>query len=535
MAWYAVGIAAIFAVVAVLSLVIRGTGGRTADDAAQEAAAAASTTVAPDPRESPATTVDPDNPGAVPTDRVAYVTADGRVLSGIGANKPVEVATGAAIGPSGLGSLAVSPTGDLIAFVRNDGSVVTVPVEGGEQRILATDASKISIGDSPSLVWNSTSSQIAYRAVGTEAMVAERPTEQPPLSGPGAFRVPLPTGYLGDVVRIVDREGKAIQRIGDPSTRSVSGIATSSTDDFLLLETTIPGTSNPYTLSTASSGSDQISPTQFSADDPAFSPDGNFIVAVAPVGTRQELARISAVTFLRNVLTTDEAICAPVVSPDGTRIVYSAGKDCSKLMLISAKGGKPKEISPPARPGTPTFRSGRVAWTQDGHFIAFSDCRITDGPTRCSGDISFFDPDRGLLIPGPTATTVATVNRPLLADVKVSLALRGPVEYSGTFPVDAKSEADLGDFKDGSGTVDAALVDGDRSLRLKLKIEEGSQFGAGTMSIVDPDKGIDRTFTVTGSASLLGVRMANLSGIWISTDDLPFMSGEFKLSLGRDS
>lgn len=547
-AWYAGGVAAIFAVVALLSLVIRGSDSRTAADAARDAAQKSKSVSqatdaptappvggGPGSGKSSTTTVDPEKPGAIPTDRVAYLTADGRVLSGVGASSPVEVAKGAAIGPSGLGSMAIAPTGDLIAFVRSDGALVTVPVEGGTQKVLATDASKIRIGERPSLSWNSTSSAIVYRAVGTEAMVAKRPAVKPPLSSLRSFRVPLPTGYLGDVAKIVDRDGKSIQRIGDPSTRSIVGLTTSSMDDFLILESEIPGTSNPYTLATGSSNSDEISPTEFSADDPAFSPDGNFIVAVGPVGTRQELVRVSTVTFLRTVLATDDQICAPVVSPDGTRIVYSAGNGCSKLMLISSKGGKPKNISPPARPGTPTFEFGRVSWTQDGHFLAFSDCRISGGPVKCNGKISFFDPDRGLLIPGIEATTVATVTRPLLTDVNVRLALRGPIEYAGSFPVDSETEAKLKDFDGGAGLVDVTLVEGDKKLKLKLQVDKGSRFGAGTMTIVDPEKGIDRTFTITGSASLLGVRIASLSGIWISTDDLPFMSGEFRISVGRDT
>lgn len=541
-AWYAAGVAAIFAVVALLSLVIRGTGSSDEGEAVRQAAGATASTSAVGSTEGeaaegegPATSVDPNKPGIIPTDRVAYVTADGRVLSGIGASNPVEVASGAAIGPSGLGSLALAPTGDLIAFVRSDGALVTVPVEGGEQKVLATDVSRIAIGNHPSLAWNSTASQISYRAVGTEAMVAERPDKLPPLSGPGTFRVPLPTGYLGDVVKVVERDGKPVQRIGDPSTRSVKGFTTSTSDDFIVLETTIPGTSNPYTLGTATSGSKDISPTQLSGDDPTFSPDGNFIVAVGPVGTRQELVRVSTVTLLRTVLTTEDRICSPVVSPDGTRIVYATGPDCSKLMLISSKGGRPKEISPPSKPGTPTFKFGRVSWTQEGHFIAFSDCRIVDGPVVCGGKITFFDPDRSLLIPGVEATTVATVNRPLLSDVVARIALQGPVEYSGSFVVDANTEGELDDFKNGTGSVDVTLKDGDRSLALKLSLVDGSQFAAGTMSVKDPSKGIDRTFTVTGTASLLGVRIAALSGIWISTDDLPFMSGEFRISLSRDT
>ncbi|HTO01079.1 MAG TPA: hypothetical protein VL068_10430, partial [Microthrixaceae bacterium] len=149
-AWYAGGIAAVFVVIALLSWVIRGSGNGNADELASEVAKAKSQTAADQAAqndqsspgeadgESKAPPAKSTDAGVVPTDRVAYLTADGRVLSGIGANAPVEVASGAAIGSSGLGSLAISPTGDLIAFVRSDGALVTVPVQGSEHLQLTT-------------------------------------------------------------------------------------------------------------------------------------------------------------------------------------------------------------------------------------------------------------------------------------------------------------------------------------------------------------------------------------------------------------
>src|SRR5690242_17729315 len=111
LAWTVGGLAAALAVIALLAAVI-GTPGST--PSASGTGSATSTTTAP-------TTTVAHEDGAeeiVPTDVVAYLTADGRVLAGTGADTPIEIASGAALGPTGLGAVAVAPTGDLVAYVR---------------------------------------------------------------------------------------------------------------------------------------------------------------------------------------------------------------------------------------------------------------------------------------------------------------------------------------------------------------------------------------------------------------------------------
>ena len=49
----------------------------------------------------------------------------------------------------------------------------------------------------------------------------------------------------------------------------------------------------------------------------------------------------------------------------------------------------------------------------------------------------------------------------------------------------------------------------------------------------DPEQGIDRSFLVLGAPSIIGIRVVSLTGMWLSTDDLPFASGEFKLAVRR--
>jgi len=527
-AWAAAGIAGVLVVIGLLVMVIGVPTGSQGPGGGAAASTASTATVAP------STSRAPDSVDVLPSGRVAYVTADGRVWSAAGAETPVEVASAAALGPTGAAAIAVAPTGDLIAFVRTDGSLVTVPVAGGEPTVLAVDAVITDVGMRPSLAWDPTGAQIAYLAAGTAEMAAPRPDEPPPLSaGEGVFRDDLPTGALGNVVKIVDRTAVELQRIGDPSTRSMVAIAGSEADDFLVLESVNPETGEPYTLAVASSGVSEVTPTLLSADDPAFSPDGNFLVVVGPDKSGKELIRIALDTFSRTTLVSATDVCAPSVSPDSTRIAYGSGPDCSQLMLISAGGGTPVEITPPASPGSATFRYSELNWTAEGRYLVFADCRSTDGPVRCGGPVVFLDPDRRVVVPGAVATTVSAASVPLLGDLTLSIILAGPIEYTGTFPVDAETETELIDVDDTASRIDVEFIEGDRKLALSLQIEEGSQFATGQMTVVDPAAGIDRTFLVLGTASAIGVRVVSLTGIWMSAEDLPFVSGEFRLAVRR--
>ena len=138
-----------------------------------------------------------------------------------------------------------------------------------------------------------------------------------------------------------------------------------------------------------------------------------------------------------------------------------------------------------------------------------------------------------MAVPGTDATTVATLARPLLGDLTLSIIMAGPIQYEGTFAVDAEVEAELTDLDETTTRVDVVLTEGDQTLELHLQIEQGNQFATGQMRLVDPAQGIDRTFLVLGTASAIGVRVVSLSGLWVTTDDLPFVSGEFRLAVRR--
>lgn len=497
-----------------------------------ENAGTASTTSTTEPASSTTT------PPVPPTGPVVYVDAAGRLLLGEGADAPVELAADAAVGNAGLGAALMAPTGDVVAYVRSDGALVSLPVPiggvGGAPTVLAADAALDAVGYGPMLAWDPTGSQLAYLAVGTEAMVEPRPAEPPPLSSNfGVYRVPLPEGALGNVVKIVDRTGAEVVRIGDPSTRSMVGIASSQSDDLLLVESVAPDTGKPYTLALATAGSDELTPTVLSADDPAFSPDGDFIVLVGPDKSGQELVRVEADSLDRATLTSDESICDPTVSPDSTRIVYGAGEDCELLKLVSARGGAPIDITPPRRPGDTTFGVGSLGWTEDGRHVTFADCRRTDGPVRCGGPVTFLDPDRMAVTEGPTASTVSPLVRPLLQSLQLDLVMAGPIEYATSYQVSSEVEGQLTDIGEGTSRITVELAEEDRSLALDLQVQEGAKFATGTMTVVDPEAGIDRTFLVLATPSVIGVRVVSLTGLWISTDDLPVVSGEFRLAIRR--
>jgi hypothetical protein len=493
--------------------------------------AVTTTTVAEDPTSTTVASTPPDGP-------VAYVDADGRVLLGDGAGAPTELASDAAVGASDLGAIAVAPTGDVIAYVRTDGALIAMPVPiggvGEPPTVLATDVALDAIGTGPTLVWDPTGAQVAYIAVGTEDMAEPRPDEPPPLSSNvGVYRADLPTGALGNVVKVVDRTGAEVVRLGDPSTRSMVGIASSLSDDLLMLESVAPDTGKPYTLALATTGTDELTPTLLSADDPAFSPDGNFIVVVGPDKGGQELIRVATDTLDRATLTSEGSICQPAVSPDSTRIVYGAGEDCEQLKVVSSRGGAPVDITPPRRPGDTTFGVGALGWTQDGRHVTFADCRRTDGPVRCGGTVTFLDPDRMSVTDGPDASTVAPLVRPLLQSLQLDLVMSGPIEYSASYQVSAELEGELTELDEGTSRISAELTEGEQSLALDLQVKEGATFATGTLTVADPEAGIDRTFLVLATPSVIGVRVVSLSGVWISTDDLPVISGEFRLAVRR--
>ncbi|MFM7067884.1 MAG: hypothetical protein ACKOYM_00340, partial [Actinomycetes bacterium] len=144
---------------------------------------------------------------ATPTGTVAFITPTGEVLVGQGAAAPTSLGFGAAVGPSKVGAVALSPEADAVAWVSAQGSVVVRDLAGGAARVVANDAVVSAVGRAPVLAWSADGLQLAYVAVGTRDMIQPRRTNAP-ASGPDVFPSPLPpTDTLGNVVKVVTRNG----------------------------------------------------------------------------------------------------------------------------------------------------------------------------------------------------------------------------------------------------------------------------------------------------------------------------------------
>ncbi len=466
----------------------------------------------------------------VPQGQVAYVDAAGQVLVGIGEATPAVVGAFAAIGPTGQGAVAISPTADSLVYVRSDGALVQIDTDRGEPVVLATDVALDAVGVNPIIGFNGTGDRISYVAVGTEAEVADASTRKRN-TDPGSFLVPLPEGPLGNVLKLIDRRGTVLSVLGDPSLRSVIGVTWSPGDPVMAVETEIPGTSDRYTMSIAVDGGDGLIPTPLSVDDPDFATDGSYVVAVGPSKGLRELVRVELDNLERTNLVVEEQICDPTVSPDATRIVYGGGPDCSRLMLISASGGRAFDITPLDAPATASFGAAELGWTTDGLFVTYPNCQTAGGATVCGGPSQFLEPDTGRVLDGPEAVTVAPIVRPLIQDVYLDFVMQGPLDLSHSFLINAETQGELTETEDG-GFLEATVSDGLTEITFKMTANDEG-FVTGSADIDDPEAGINRTFTILARANLLGARILRLSGIWMTTSDLPMATGEFVMAIRR--
>jgi hypothetical protein len=473
-------------------------------------------------------------PVTQPIGQIAFVTIDGGVWVAQGDDPPEQIGDGAALGPGNQGAVVISPEANEVAWVKADGSLVIAPIEGGAPVVLATDVALDWLGREPIVAWGYTGDNIAYVAKGTADMIPPDEGRPKGLNDATSYAVPLPEGVLGNVVKIVTLAGAVSQVVGNPAERSFIAITQSPIDPLLILESVIPGTEDRYTLLVSTGTGEAEFASPMSADDPDFAPDGSFLVGVGPSKGRQELIRVALDDLEQKVLVVDDRICNPVVSPDATRIVYAAGENCERIKLISSKGGRPFDVTPTEVPDTADFSLAEIGWSTDGRFLVVPYCRLVAAVSTCNGPAIFLEPDSGrvLLGSGFEATTVVPVRRPLVQDIWIDIDMRGPLQFRGSFPVGADIQGALSQSETGGGSLEAELTNETMSLGIKLTAEQGI-FVAGTITAVDPDQGIDRQFLVLGRTQLLGTRILQVAGVWYTTDDLPFATGQFNLAVRR--
>jgi hypothetical protein len=83
------------------------------------------------------------------------------------------------------------------------------------------------------------------------------------------------------------------------------------------------------------------------------------------------------------------------------------------------------------------------------------------------------------------------------------------------------------------GELTGRLTDGSATMELRLRARTNQPWLVGTLSVSDPQAGIDRTFAVLARANVVGVRVFSIAGTWFSTEELPFATGRFNVAVRR--
>jgi hypothetical protein len=115
--------------------------------------------------------------------------------------------------------------------------------------------------------------------------------------------------------------------------------------------------------------------------------------------------------------------------------------------------------------------------------------------------------------------------------VYLDFVMQGPLDLSHSFLISAETQGELTETEDG-GFLEATVSDGLTEITFKMTANDEG-FVTGTADIDDPEAGINRTFTILARANLLGARILRLSGIWMTTSDLPMATGEFVMAIRR--
>ena len=442
--------------------------------------------------------------------RVAYATPGGDVVvAESDGSTPLVIGTDAATNRVGLAPLAWSPAGDVVAYVRGDKALVLASTDNSDPpRVVATDAIVPPDADESILSFDVTGSSIAY--------IAE--TDQ------------------GDAAKLVtfDGEGKDKPAISlsDPVNRVPLELQYSPLDPFLLLRSADPETGREFTIALVepSGGTPFASP--FTADDPAFAPDGSAVYGVVVKGISQ-IIRIDTATGRTSLVHDQDRICNPRPSPDGTKLVYAAGPTCSEVWTISSDGNDAKKIADHVG-GTSTFSTGMFSWSLDGKLISHAACKGDGATATCSGAYWDIPTDGRKVVSRAVAGSVVREYRALIKAIKVKIEITGPVTFSDRLLVSAKSTGSLLQVDD-AGTADVSAVDqrdARRSFSLKLVKGADSRWIEGSVRVQDPS-GFDQTFTILGSILVSSYRAASLRSIYLQTTSFPFKTGRLDLTVYR--
>ncbi len=452
---------------------------------------------------------------ANPAGRVAYATPSGQVVvANSDGSDPVVVGSGAVANAEGLAPLAWSPDGGLVAYVRNDGALVLASADNSQAPIIAARDALVAPASNPDI--------LSFDVTGRGVAYLERG----------------PTGVPIASVAVYDGPSKGtIIPLTDPSQRYPIEFQFSPLDPYLYLESEDAQTGANLSIAVVDPFNHQPFGLPLSVDDPSFAPDGAFVYGVAHSAAGDQLAQLNANTGEVDTLQSQDRICNPAASPDGTKVVYGAGPDCSQVWLINSDGTKPTELVKSAG-GRLGFSVGDFSWSLDGTVVSHAACEHQSGrsgPITCSGPYLDIAVPGGHITRGAVATSVVREFRPLIKPLKVKVSVTGPLTYTGSMLVPAQPTGKLLQ-QPTNPVVEANLVDqnnADRVYDIKFLATANSTYVVGRVHLTDPTQHFDQDLFVFGQVAVQSYRLALLRGIWIQTSSMPFTSGRIDLSIYR--
>lgn len=451
------------------------------------------------------TAVDNVRPG-----RVAFTNEAGEVLVALSdGTDPLVVGRGAATNAIGLAPLAWDPFGASIAYVRTDGSLMLAPADGGEERVVATDAV---------VPPDATDQLLSFDVLGQTLSYV---------------RQPAPGQYRAQVIGIATAEAVSAP-IGDVDRIPLS-IEWSPLDAFLLYVSASTSSAKDTYLAFAFPGGGSTR-SSVQLVDPTFSPDGSVVYGILRAQGADQMVKIAIDDLKVAVMFERPHICHPSVSPGGDEVIFGSGDDdtCSEVWIAPTDGTKAKRLY--RRVGSNVvFSAGAFSWSLDGSAVSHPSCRmLTEGP-RCGTD-GYWDLSPDGKDPVQRAgRNVRREVRPTLKSVKVRFDLTGPFTYERTMVVSAEAAGSVLN-NERSTTIDFSSKDernSSRSFSLTSVGVEGERYTAGTLTIKDPDRKVDREVSIMATAVITGYRFAAIRGIWLDTSVMPFTSGLLDIRITR--
>ncbi|HKY15678.1 MAG TPA: hypothetical protein VJM33_12200 [Microthrixaceae bacterium] len=444
--------------------------------------------------------------------RVAYVSPSGEVIvAESDGSSPKVVGTGAVKNRAGLAPLAWSPDGTRVAYVRNDRSLVLASADGSKaDNVVANNAVVPPEASDNILSFLVTGTAISY--------IAE-----------------VEGGRTQAAVKWYDGPEKdRYSPLSEPLLRAPIAIQFSPLDPYLYLRSADVETGKEFTIAVVEPIAGEPVSTGFTVDDPVFAPDGAYLYGVTRGRGLDQLVRVDTTNAKFLSLRDQDRICKPMPSPDGKRLVYAAGPNCSEVWVIDSNGAAPKQVTSNVG-GSASFADGDFSWSLDAETISHASCKGLEQGASCGGAYWDIKVDGSGVKARAQASSVRREYRPLIKAVKVGVELTGPLEYKGQLLISAESVGQLLS-RPRDVIIDARGTDqqeGGRVFAAKLMIGSNNRFTTGTMRITDPTVDFDEQVMLIGSVIIQSYRYATLRGIWLKTGSMPFQSGRIDVTLYR--